>query len=166
MKALPHTFLAILLAGLAYAQQPMMGPPGGPPPPGGRGLGGSFFPVELVMRNQQAIGLTAEQRETIRDATQKASPQFNELQWQLSAEEEALQTLIKEQSSDSEKVLTQFNKVLQTENEMKRLQFSLMLAIKNVLTAEQQAKLSDIKQRERPHRGPPHPPLEGPPPAD
>lgn len=166
MKTLAKAFLTILFAGMAHAQQPMMGPPMGGPPPGGRGLGGSFFPVELIMRNQQAVGLSTEQQETIRDATQKAAPRFSELQWKLSAEEESLQNLIKGHEGESEKVLTQFDKVLQIENEMKRLQFGLLLAIKNVLTPEQQAKLTEIKERERPPRGSPPPPGEAPPPGD
>lgn len=141
---------------------------GGPPPgrgPGGRDMGGNFFPIELVMRNQQAIGLTAEQQETIRNAMQKTSPRFGELQWQLSAEEESLSALAKEQKVDADKVLAQLDKVLVIENEMKRLQLGLMLAIKNALTPEQQAKLAEMKKRDRPSRMGPPPQEGGPPPG-
>lgn len=168
MKILNAAIPALLLIGVVSAQQPppMMGNPMGGPPgrgPGGRDMGGNFFPIELVMRNQQAVGLTAEQQETIRTAMQKTSPRFGELQWQLSAEEESLNTLVKEQKADSDKVLAQLDKVLAIENEMKRLQLGLMLAIKNALTPEQQAKLTELKKRDRPPRmGPP--PQEGGPP--
>lgn len=170
MKILRPAIPALLLIGVVYAQQPpMMGSPmGGPPPgrgPGGGGMGDNFFPIELVMRNQQAIGLTTEQQETIRTAMQKNSPRFSELQWQLSAEEESLNALIKEQKTDAEKVLTQLNKVLVIENEMKRLQLGLMLSVKNALTPEQQAKLAEIKKRNRSSRMPPPPQEPGPPPG-
>lgn len=164
MKILPYAFLTILLTGMSPAQQPMMGQQMGNPPPG-RGLGGNFFPVELVMRNQQAIGLTAEQQETIRTAMQKTSPRFGELQWQLSAEEESLNTLFKEQKSDADKVLAQLDKVLVIENEMKRLQLGLMLAIKNALTPEQQKTLAEIIKHDHPQRMGPPPQEGGPPPG-
>jgi Spy/CpxP family protein refolding chaperone len=169
MKTLTCTLMTILLAAMASAQQPMMGPPppmGGPMAgPPGRGPGGGFFPVELVMRNQQAIGLAPEQQQTIQAAMQKTSPRFTELQWKLSAEEEALDALIKEKTSDVDKVLAQLDKVLVVENEMKRLQLALMLAVKNVLTAEQQETLAKIRQRDRPPQMGAPPRDQGPPPG-
>jgi len=163
MKYILHATLAALLAGAVHAQQPMIGPPMDGPPPasgsGGRNMGGSFFPVEMVMRNQKAISLTAEQQQTLQESMQKSSPQFTQLQWKLSAEEESLDTLIKEQTPDTGKVLAQLDKVLLIENEMKRLQLGLMLAVKNVLTPEQVATLAEIRQRERP-------PQMGPPPRE
>lgn len=169
MKKILRAIPVFLLMATAPAQQPpaLGGPMGGPPPghgPGGRDMGGNFFPVDLVMRNQQAIGLSAEQKETIRTAMQKNSPQFGELQWQLSSEEESLNALVKEQKADIDKVLAQLDKVLALENEMKRLQLGLMLAIKNTLTPEQQAKLAEMKNRDRPSSRMGPPPQEGGPP--
>lgn len=170
MKKILRVIPVFLLMATAPAQQPpaLGGPMGGPPPgrgPGGRDMGGNFFPVDLVMRNQQAIGLTAEQQETIRAAMQKNSPRFGELQWQLSAEEESLGTLLKAQKADADKVLAQLDKVLVIENEMKRLQLGLMLSVKNVLTPEQQTKLEEMRKRERPSRMAPPPQEGGPPPG-
>ncbi|MEI7864320.1 MAG: periplasmic heavy metal sensor [Chthoniobacterales bacterium] len=168
MKTKSTIVVCFLLVGGALAQQPMGGPPMRGPqtdhgpggPGGGRGLDEAFFPAELVMRNQKAIGLSEEQRSAIRAAAQKAMGQFAELQWQLSAEEEALGALVKEQAPDETKALAQLDKVLALEAQMKRLQLGLMIAIKANLTPEQQAQLDEIKKRDHPPR-PDRPPREG-----
>ena len=148
----------LLIATSAVAQMPPppgghMGPPppGGPPPQqGGGGDGGlireCFFPPEMVMRNQKAIGLTADQQNSIRSEMQKSIPQFTELQWQQSAEEEAMQELAKTDHPDEAKILAQLDKLTTIENTMKRAQLSLMVRIKNLLTPEQQQKLRALEK--------------------
>lgn len=157
------TILALLLtATSALAQMPPppggpMGPPptGGPPPPqaGGGGDGGLirdfFFPPEVVMRNQRAIALTADQQNAIRAEMQKALPQFTELQWQQSAEEEAMADLAKSDHPDESKILAQLDKLTSIENAMKRTQLTLMVRIKNLLTPDQQQKLRSLEKDAR-----------------
>lgn len=48
-------------------------------------------------------------------------------------------------------VLSQLDKVLSVEREIKRTQIGLMIRIKNVLTVEQQAKLRQLRAESRPH---------------
>jgi len=52
---------------------------------------------------------------------------------------------------DESRVLSQLEKVLSVEREIKRTQIGLMIRIKNVLTVEQQAKLRQVRAESVPH---------------
>jgi len=67
---------------------------------------------------------------------------------------EALHETMKANSVNEQLALSQLDKVLDQEREMKRAHMELAIRIKNKLTPEQQAKL----QAMRPPRGPGHPP--------
>ena len=156
--------LALLLACIstAIAQQPPPPPDGpmgpGPRPPGGDKIGRAFFPPELVMRNQKAINLTTDQQNAIREEMRQALPRFTELQWQLSAEEEALESLIRADAPDEKQILAQFDKLMLAESELKRVQFGMLVRIKSILKPEQQQILRELKKQGRPEdfgrRGP------------
>lgn len=156
----PQTILtALLIAATAavWAQGPSTGtpreqrPPTGPAMsqrggPQGDPIGEFFFPPELVMQNQQALGLTEEQKATIKEAIQKSMMQFTDLQWQQSAETEILNSMFREDRPDEAKTLAQFDKLLKIESEIKRLHMGAMIRIKNTLTVEQQAKLRELRR--------------------
>jgi len=116
-----YTTCALLLfaAGAAPAQQP---------PPQPDPIGENLFPPELVMQYQQAIGLSEEQRNLIKAEVQKAQARFTDLQWQLQSEAETMASLLKEP---------------------RPAQFTLVLRIKNGLTPEQQARLRELRNRQR-----------------
>lgn len=146
-----------LVGGSALAQMPAGGGMGGgvggrnPSGPGqGEGMLENFFPPELVMQNQKAIGLTEEQQTALRAEMQKVMARFTDLQWQENAEREALTELLKEEHLDEQKVLAQHDKLVAIENEIKRLRLALMLKVKNTLTAEQEAKLRNLKREMAP----------------
>lgn len=121
-----------------FAQQP-------PPDP----LAENFFPPELVMQHQQAIGLSEDQRALLKTEIRKAQTRFTELQWQLQDEGEKILSLVKQERIDEQKVLAELDKILGVEREIKRAQISLAVKIKNSLTPEQQARLQDIKNKAR-----------------
>ena len=104
-----------------------------------------LFPPELVMRHQRDIGLAEEQREAIRATIQEAQSTFSGLQWDLESEMATLVDLIAESEPDEESILTQLERVLATENDMKRAQLSLMIRIKSQLSSEQQSRLKALR---------------------
>lgn len=125
-----------------------VGPQMGGPVPGGV-MSDELFPPELVMRYQQAIGLKEDQRTAIRAVMQKTMARFTDVQWQQTSEAETLATLVKQQPVDEKKALEVFDRLLNAENEVKRLHFALLIEIKNTLTAEQQAKLRELQRQDR-----------------
>lgn len=104
------------------------------------------FPPELVMQHQREIGLTDEQKAFLRGEIQRVSLRFTELQWQIQDSMEGLVSIIKAESVNEQQALTQLDKILDTEREIKHLHVSLAVRIKNRLTPEQQAKLQSLKQ--------------------
>lgn len=123
--------------------QPYIAPQ--PPVPPADPLGQNLFPPELVMQHKQEIGLTDEQKAAIREELLKASTRFNELQFQMQDEMENLVSLTKGTTIDEQRVLAQLDKVLSIEREVKRAQIAVSVRIKNKLTAEQQARLQELR---------------------
>ena len=133
----------------------------GPPPMGQRERAGgpddwgrNFFPPELVMQHQSEIGLQDAQRTALTSALQQAQAKFMDLQWKLSAEGEKMRRLLQGTQVDESQVLEEVDRILALEREIKRGQISLMVRIKNTLSAEQQAKLSKLAELVQPRDRP------------
>jgi len=124
----------LFAAGAAHAQQPDQDP-----------IGRSFFAPELVIQHQEAIGLSAEQKEYFKTEIRQAQLKFTELQWKLQDEMEKLVTLAKQPHVDEQQILAQLEKLLAAEREVKREQVTLLVRIKNKLTPEQHGKLSELR---------------------
>jgi Spy/CpxP family protein refolding chaperone len=125
-----------------------------PTPPYDAHFGGNVFPPELVMANQKAIGLDDDQKAYIRAQIREAQTRFTDLQWDLQDAMETLQSLLEQDQVSEQQVLGQLEKVLETERQIKRTQMSLMIRIKNKLTAEQRTRLRQLPYAP----GPPSPP--------
>ncbi|HEY0703575.1 MAG TPA: periplasmic heavy metal sensor [Candidatus Acidoferrales bacterium] len=138
MQAKLFFICALLLfsAGAARAQQPDQDP-----------IGQSLFPPELVFAHQEAIGLSDEQRDYLKTEIRQAQLKFTEDQWKLQDEMEKMAALIKQPRVDEQQALAQLEKVLAAEKVIKREQVTLLVRIKNKLTPEQQAKLSDLRTK-------------------
>jgi Spy/CpxP family protein refolding chaperone len=111
-------------------------------------IGRNLFPPELVMSHQQLIGLTEVQRNTMKKEIEKAQSKFLDLQFQMQPESEKLIQLLQARPVEEARVLAQADAVMRLETETKKTHLSLLIRIKNALTAEQQAKLMDIRRRE------------------
>jgi Spy/CpxP family protein refolding chaperone len=147
-------------APVAMAQPPAEGPqqpqPQGErqkPPPPPDPLGDSIFPPDMIMQHQRELALTDEQKAFMRGEIQRTTTRFNELQWQLQDQMEALHETVKSNSINEQLALTQLDKVLESERDIKRLHMELAIRLKNKLTADQQMKLQTIRLNNRPPRG-------------
>jgi Spy/CpxP family protein refolding chaperone len=159
------TLLGVVMVS-AQQPQPAQPPPGQgqprPPMPPMDPLGDVMFPPEMIMGHTRELNLTDEQKTFMRTEINRATTRFNELQWQAQDEMEALHALMKENTVNEQQALAQLDKVLNTEREIKRLHFGLAIAIKNKLTAEQQAKLHAMMQMHMQMHGPDGGPGRGP----
>ena len=138
MRACVLCVCAIFLfaAGAIRAQKPDQDP-----------IGQIFFAPELVIQHQEAIGLSAEQKDYFKTEIRQAQLKFTELQWKLQDEMEKLVSLVKQPRVDEQQVLAQLERVLTAEREIKREQVTLLVRIKNKLTAEQQGKLLELRSK-------------------
>ncbi len=104
-----------------------------------------LFPPELIMSNQNAIGLDDKQKKAIRAEVQRAQTRFSEVQWRLHDAMEILASLLDQEPTDEAAVMEHLDEVLDAEREVKRMQLTLMIRIKNELNAEQRARLSELR---------------------
>jgi hypothetical protein len=90
--------------------------------------------------------LTPEQLQTFQSSVEKTQPLSEELRVKMEHETAALSALVQQQHIDEATLLAQMDKVLDLERELKHLHAGLLVAIKNLLTPEQQTKLRDIEK--------------------
>ena len=146
----PTLLVALLLAAqLPASAQLKQGAKGGGGPEHDA-LAELLFPPELVMQQQRNIALRPEQRTSITRAMQELQSKVLELQWQMQDESQRLAELLEKPTVDQAAALAQVDKVLGVEREVKRAHLGMLIQVKNVLTAEQQAQLRQVKGRESP----------------
>jgi Spy/CpxP family protein refolding chaperone len=119
------------------AQQP---PPDDP-------IGRYLVPPDLIMGHSQELNLADKQRAAIKAEVQKAQSKFIDLQWDMKEETEKMVRLLQQTPADEARILEQADKVMAMEREIKKTQLSLLIRIRNVLTAEQMAKLEEIRRK-------------------
>jgi Spy/CpxP family protein refolding chaperone len=132
-------FAILLLSTPLFAQQP--------PPPNDDPIGRQLFPPELVMGHQEEIGLQEKQRAAIRAEVVKVQTRFIDMQWQLSEESAKMVNLLRAVPIDEARVLEQADKVMTQERDVKKMHLSMLVRIKNLLTADQIARLQEIRRK-------------------
>jgi Spy/CpxP family protein refolding chaperone len=133
--------LALTVFAIAAAAQQPTTPQPQPPQPDDP-LARVLFPPELVMQHQQDIALRPEQRAVITKAIQDFQTKVVDLQWRMQDQSQRLATLLEKPTVDPVAALAQVDEVLGVEREVKRAHMTLLIQIKNTLSAEQQARLS------------------------
>ena len=131
--------LLLILISLLYAQQPERPDP----------FADLLFSPDLIMANQNAIGLSDAQKTYLHAEMLKSQTRFTELQWQLQSAIEGLTGLLKQAKADEAQVTAQLDKVLAAEREVKRSQIALLVRIKNNLTPEQQQRLQTLRRESK-----------------
>jgi Spy/CpxP family protein refolding chaperone len=127
--------LALFAGNVGEAQQQPQPPPDDP-------IARVLFPPELVMQHQQDIGLRSEQRAGITKAIQDFQAKVVDLQWRMQEQSQRLATLLGKPAVDQAAALAQVDEVLGVEREIKRAHMTLLIQIKNALSADQQEKLA------------------------
>jgi Spy/CpxP family protein refolding chaperone len=105
-----------------------------------------LFPPDRVMAKSQEIGLEDAQKRAIRDEVQKVQLKFTDLQFELQDESGKMVRLLQAKPVDEARVLNEVDRILGLEKQIKKLQVSLLVRIKNILTPAQQARLTEIQK--------------------
>lgn len=105
----------------------------------------SLYSADLVMKHQEKIKLTEQQRERIKKIHSQNAGDFSSLKWDLEAATDKLKTMLNESKLDQASIQKQMNSVLELENNLKQKQLSTLIAIKNELNADQQDELKKLK---------------------
>ena len=146
--------VVLLLGGAAASHAQGPGPPKFMGPP--MFLDQLFVP-ELIMRYQDDIALTNQQREAITEAMGETQKQLVDLQWQFESASKKLTDTLGAPAIDETAALAVADKVMNLELQMKRTHLALLIRIKKILTPSQQTKLRELRGKEPQHGGPPPP---------
>jgi Spy/CpxP family protein refolding chaperone len=106
-----------------------------------------LFSPDLVMRNQDVLALTEEQRGQMVQVVQQAQASFTELNWNLQNEVQSLTTMFEDSATEEAGILEQFDAVLDLERQVKRTHLVLALRMRNILDDEQLGKLDDLRRK-------------------
>ncbi|MDH3222554.1 MAG: hypothetical protein OEO23_02470 [Gemmatimonadota bacterium] len=109
-----------------------------------------FFAPEFIMQNRRAIDLTDEQRDAITSVIQEFQGRAVSSQFELLDEVQTLVEILSDPDVDLDRAMDQVDQFLDTENDVKRAQFELLIRIKNILRPDQQRILLDIREGRRP----------------
>jgi Spy/CpxP family protein refolding chaperone len=96
-----------------------------------------LYPPDILMRQQQRLGITGEQRTEIAALVRDFQGDVSELQWSMPAEQQKLREMLDKPDIDAEVALAQAARVLTMESEFKLAHFKLLIGIKNKLSDEQ-----------------------------
>jgi Spy/CpxP family protein refolding chaperone len=110
----------------------------------------ALFPPELIMQHRRAIGLTDEQRDAISQLIGELQGRVVQLQWDLLDDMQRLTEIMSGTRVDLDRSLDQLGNVLETENEIKQRHIEMLVRIKNLLSAEQQATLERLRAAQEP----------------
>ena len=106
----------------------------------------ALFPPELIMQHRRAIDLTDEQRDAISRLIEQLQGRVVRLQWELLDEVQELTQIMSGTRVDLDRALDQLDTVLDTEKDIKQAHLEMLVRIKNILTAEQQATLDRLRE--------------------
>lgn len=141
MNRTRFVLVALLALSPALAAAPLQAQDTGDDDPIARAV----FEPELLMQHRRAIGLTDEQRDAASRLIQDLQGRVVSLQWELLDEMESLGEALSGPRVDLDLALDRFDDVLQKETEIKRLHLELLVRLKNLLTPEQQATLTRLR---------------------
>lgn len=139
------SILSLLLVSITLIAQPANKGKGGGGMQGPPEFRESFFSPRMIIRHANDIGITNAQKKAILAEMNASQAEHNRLRWNLKEEADKLKALIDGENVDVNQAKDQLSKVLALENELKILQLTSMLTIKNKLSAEQQAKLKTLR---------------------
>lgn len=103
-----------------------------------------LYPPDLIMRHQQALGITDTQRKHMLQLVKAFQADVAELQWNLQNEQQLMRQALAGKTIDTQQVLPHVESVVQMESQFKLAHFKLLIAIKNELT---EAQIDQIQQR-------------------
>ncbi len=126
----------LFIAASSFAQQP----------PGDDPIGRYLLPPDLIMSHSRELNLAEKQRAAIKSEVQKAQSKFIDMQWDMKEETEKMVRFLQQTPADEARILEQADKVMALEREIKKTQLSLLIRIRNALTAEQIAKLEELRK--------------------
>lgn len=108
-----------------------------------------LFKPEMIMRFSNQLNLSEQQQNVLKSEVKSAQGSIFDLKWQLNEESETLRTILKTTPIDEDQMLAQADKVMQLEQQIKRIHLTLLARLKNMLSDQQIETLAELRRNER-----------------
>jgi Spy/CpxP family protein refolding chaperone len=105
----------------------------------------TLFSPELIMQHRREISLTDAQRDAISRLIQDLQGRVVKMQWDLLDQMQQLTTIMGATRVDLDRALDGLDNVLDSEKSIKQAHLEMLVRIKNLLTADQQATLARLR---------------------
>lgn len=128
----------LLAAGLAFCQPE----PGGPGGPGGMG-GGKDLPPQLIKK----LGLTDEQQDKVQSIRMNAEKEKIKIEAELRIKQIDMQEQMEKKSVNEKEISKLIDAISDLQKKMLENRIKTMLALKKILTPEQQEKLKKFMEQ-------------------
>jgi len=106
---------------------------------------GKLFPPNIILEHQDELDLTKEQYTAIKAAVVEVQTSVAEHEWDMREAYQQALLQLDESPVDEDEVLASVSKVLQAENNVKRLQMTMLIRLRNLLTDEQMDYLQSVR---------------------
>ena len=108
-----------------------------------------LYPPDIIMRHQQRLGISDDQRRNISRAVKEFQSEVAELQWTMQNEQQLMRQSFSGYRIPTEEALARAERVLGLESEFKLAHFRLLIATKNELTEEQIDMINKFVKKQR-----------------
>ena len=106
---------------------------------------GKLFAPNIILEHQDELDLTKEQFSAIRAAVVEVQGNVAEHEWDMREAYIKMMSELDAERIDEDKVLEHVRSALLAENEVKQLQVSMLIKLRNLLTADQLRYLQDMR---------------------
>jgi Spy/CpxP family protein refolding chaperone len=107
---------------------------------------GKLFPPNVILEHQAELSLSKAQSTAIRAAVVEVQAGVAEHEWDMREAYQALMLELDKAPIDEDRVIAQADVALLAENQVKKKQMSMLVRLKNLLTAEQVSYLESVQQ--------------------
>ncbi|MBT8048458.1 MAG: periplasmic heavy metal sensor [Xanthomonadales bacterium] len=104
-----------------------------------------LYPPDLIMNYRSELNLDKQQENTIREELRKTQSAVFDLRWQMKDEGERLAEMLQSTPIDEKAVLSQADKVMGLEQQVKRTHLVMLVRLKNMMTDVQLAQLKEYR---------------------
>ena len=105
-----------------------------------------LFQPELIMKFSNQLNLDEQQEAVLKTELKNAQGSIFDLKWQLNEEKEKLGAILKTTPIDEDQMLAQSDKVMQLEQQIKRVHLTLLARLKNMLSEQQIQTLRELRK--------------------
>jgi len=106
---------------------------------------GKLFPPNIILEHQDELDLTKDQYTAIKAAVVEVQTSVAEHEWDMREAYQQALLQLDESPVNEDEVLASVQKVLQAENNVKQLQMTMLIRLRNLLTDEQMEYLQSVR---------------------